>query len=427
MLTEQQREIGRRNFIKAAATLPPAGALLWKARKMRPVRTGIVGCGGQGQALIENCPKSHMHLVAICDIAPDNYKEGLEKVQGIHDPKAQGFTDFQQMLKQRDLEAIIVAAPLWLHEPLTIAALQSGKHVFCEKMMAHGIEGCRHMVNVARQTRRNLQIGHQRNYNLLYQEAYRMIQNGIIGDLYHILALWHRNSSWKRDVPNLDFDPSPHGYPTLEHLKNWRLYRKFSQGLMAELGSHQLQVVNWFTGERPTAVYGSGGTYRYKDGREIPDHVYTTFDYPEGLTFTYSSIQSNSFDHYYEQFMGTEGTIVLSREREAMLFSEGKKNTKATQIAVEAAATGAPVMSASESRLRDAAGTQVSGHSSSYSPLQAYRDELAGFCNTIRHNAPNLCDGEEAMDSCGPIIRANESIAKGKKLDIPPQLYYSTL
>ena len=426
MLTEKQKEIGRRNFLQAVATLPPAGALLWKARRMRPVRTGIVGCGGQGGVLIENCPASHMHLLAVCDIAPDHFERGLEKVRSLHHPEAQGYTDFEEMLKRSDIEAVIVAAPLWLHETFTVAALQAGKHVFCEKMMAHGIDGCRNMINAAQAARRNLQIGHQRNYNPLYQEAYQMIQNGIIGDIYHVRALWHRNTSWRRKVPNLDFDPSPWGYPTLEHLKNWRLYEKFSQGLMAELGSHQLQVVNWFTGSRPTAVYGSGGTYRFKDGREVPDHVYVTYEYPEGLTFTYSSIQSNRLDHYYEQFMGTEGTIILSGEREAMLFSEGQKATRATQIAVEAASSSGPVMSASESRVRDATGSQVSGDGSTYSPLQAYRDELAGFCNTVRQGAPNLCEGEEGMDACTPIIRANGSIARGEKLDIPSQLYFTT-
>lgn len=426
MLTEQQREIGRRNFLQAMATVPPAGALLWKARRMRPVRTGIVGCGGQGGVLIENCPKTHMHLVAMCDIAPDHFERGLEKVRSLHDPAAEGYTDFDSMLKRSDIEAVVVAAPLWLHAKFTIAALQAGKHVFCEKMMAYTVDECRQMIEAAQVARRNLQIGHQRNYNPLYQEAYQMIQHGLIGDLYHVRALWHRNTPWRRNVPNLDFDPSPWGYPTLEHLKNWRLYRKFSQGLMAELGSHQLQIVNWFTDSRPTAVYGSGGIYRFQDGREVPDHVYVTYDYPEGLTYTYSSIQSNRLDHYYEQFMGTEGTIVLSGEREALLFSEGQPGTKATQIEVEAAAGSGPVMSASESRMRDATGSQVSGDGTAFNPLQAYSDELAGFCNTIRHGAPNLCRGDEAMDACTPILRANESIERGEKLDIPPQLYFTT-
>ena len=425
MLNEEQRRIGRRNFIRAVATIPPTGALLWQARRMRPVRTAIVGCGGQGGVLIENAPTSHMQLVAMCDISPDNFEKGLNKIRTIHDPKAQGYTNFDQMLERRDIEAVLIAAPLWMHAPLTIAALEARKHVFCEKMMHPSIDGCLSMIKAAQKARRTLQIGHQRNANPLYQEAYALIQAGVIGDVYHIRALWHRNGDWRRPVPELDFDPRPHGYPSLEHLKNWRLYKKFSLGLLSERGSHQLQIVNWFADGAPTSVYGSGGTYRFKDGREIPDHLYLTYEYPDDLTFTYSSIQSNRQDHYYEQIMGTEGTIVLSGERQAMLFSEGKKNSRATQIEVEAAKTGAPTMSASESRLRDAAGSQVSAAASKYSPLRAYHDELAAFCHTIRHRAPNLCDGIEGMNASSPLILGAESIEKGEKLDIPPQFYYS--
>ncbi len=425
MLNERQMQIGRRNFIRAVATVPAAGALLWRSRRMRPVRAAIVGSGGQGRVLIENAPTTHLRLVAVCDIAPDNLQKGLDTVRQLHDPEAMGYSDYNEMLARRDIEAVLVATPLWYHEPVTVAALQARKHVFCEKTMAHSVEQCRSMGEAALRYRRNLQIGHQRAYNPLYREAYELIQNGIIGDVYHIRALWHRNTDWRRSVPDIDLDPEPYGYPTLEHLKNWRLYKKYSQGLMAELGSHQLQIVNWFTGSKPSSVFASGGVYRYQDGREVPDHVYAVFEYPENLTFTYSTIQSNKQDHYYEQIMGTEGTILLSGEREAYLFSEGNKGSKATQISVEAAAD-APVLTASESRLRDAAGSAVSAASSNYNPLQAYKDELAGFCNTIRHGAPNLCNAEEGMNACVPILRANESVEAGRKMDIPPQLYYTT-
>ncbi len=426
MLNEQQVEIGRRNFIKAVSTVPVAGALLWKARAMRPVRAGIVGAGGQGGVLIENAPSSHMRLVAVADIAPDNLEKGLEKVRKLHDPEAQGFADYREMLKRNDIEAVLVATPLWMHEPVTVAALEAGKHVFCEKTMAHSLEECRSMAAAGSSSGRTLQIGHQRTYNPLYHEAYELIQQGMIGDVYHIRSVWHRNTNWRRSVPNIEFDPSTYGYPTLEHLKNWRLYKKFSQGLMAELGSHQLQIVNWFTGEVPNRVFGSGGIFRYKDGREVPDHVYVTYEYPGDLTFTYSSIQSNKFDHYYEQIMGTEGTIVLTGEREALLFSEGQKGTKATEISAQAAAGPGPVMSASESRLRDAAGSSTSASASGYNPLAAYRDELAGFCNTLRHGAPNLCDAEVGQNACVPIILANEAIETGKIIDIPAEAYYTT-
>jgi predicted dehydrogenase len=365
-----------------------------------------------------------MRIVAVCDIAPDNLGKGLDVAKKRHDPEAQGYADYREMLERRDIEAVIVATPLWMHERVTVDALNAGKNVFCEKTMAHSEAECRNMAAVARSSGYSLQIGHQRTRNPLYHEAYQLIQDGVIGDVYHFRALWHRNNDWRRSVPEIDLDPTQFGYPTLEHLKNWRLYKKFSQGLMAELGSHQLQIVNWLTGAVPTKVYGTGGIHRFRDGREVSDHVYVMFEYPEDVTFTFSSIQSNKFDHYYEQIMGTEGTILLTGEREALLFSEGKKGSKATQISAAAAtAGGAPVMSASESRLRDAAGSAVSGSASGYNPLSAYRDELAAFCNTIRHGAPNLCDAQEGFNACVPIIRANEAIEQKKIIELPPELY----
>src|SRR4029079_5747690 len=102
--------------------------------------------------------------------------------------------------------------------------------------------------------------------------------------------VWPRNQSWPRNIepPSPDYDPSRWGYPTFEHLINWRLYWKYSQGLMAELGSHQVNIANWFFESVPEAVMASGGVYRFKD-REVPDHVYATFDYPGGRTALFTS------------------------------------------------------------------------------------------------------------------------------------------
>ena len=75
-------------------------------------------------------------------------------------------------------------------------------------------------------------------------------------------------------------------------------------------------------------MYVTGGTYRFKDGREVADHVYATFDYPGDRTVTFSSIQSNAFEQNYEMFMGTKGTLVMTRELEAYLFNEGEADSK---------------------------------------------------------------------------------------------------
>jgi predicted dehydrogenase len=420
-LTEEKREIGRRNFIKAVAATPVAGALIWKATSMTPVRAGIIGVGGQGGVLLENAPPSHIRISAVCDISPPNLERALRIAQDRHDPDARAYTDYRELIERRDLEAVIIATPLWLHAPMSIDALQAGKHVFCEKNMAMKIDECRQMLAAAGSARKNLQIGHQRNYNPLYHEAKQLIDTGAIGDVYHVRAVWHRNGDWRRPVPEIDFDPSPWGYPSREHLANWRLYDKYSLGLMAELGSHQLQIVNWFAGNLPNQVHGSGGIHRYQDGRKVPDHVYTIYEYPNDLTFMFTSIQSNAWDHYYEAFFGTNGTILLSGEREALLYHEG--SVEATEVKVEAVSGDSPVMQASESRARDAAGAAASSTAAGFSALTAYRLELEGFAQTIRNGRPNLCDGVEGMNAAVSTILGFDAVNQRATLPIRDDLY----
>ena len=96
-------------------------------------------------------------------------------------------------------------------------------------------------------------------------------------------------------------------------------------------------------GSAPEAVIASGGLYRFPDNREVYDHVYATFEYPGGRTAVFSSIESNAFDDYYEMYFGTKGTLILLREREALLFEEG--GGRQTGIEVTPAGTGAVAQS----------------------------------------------------------------------------------
>src|SRR6266545_4446676 len=89
--------------------------------------------------------------------------------------------------------------------------------------------------------------------------------------------------------------------------------------MVAELGTHQVSMTNKFFESMPTTVYGTGGIYRYKDGREVNDHVYVTFEYPNERTATFTSIQSNEAERYYEQFMGTMGTPLLCGTERALI------------------------------------------------------------------------------------------------------------
>ena len=149
-MTEQEKQLGRRNFIKAVATLPAAGALLWKSSSIQPVRAGIIGPGGQGRVLMENSNPNFLKLVAVCDIYPPNLEKGLAIARKNHDPNAQGYADYRPLLERKDIDAVVIAVPLWAHAPLAVEALQAGKHVFCEKTMAFTVEDCKKMIQAAR-------------------------------------------------------------------------------------------------------------------------------------------------------------------------------------------------------------------------------------------------------------------------------------
>ncbi len=401
-LTPEQQAIGRRNFMKAVAGVPALGALgaaaaLSGPKRGGPVKAALVGAGGEGKVLLNQCMKQWIDIRAICDINPLHAKtaaEGMEK-KGLRKPTE--YQDLKTMLEKEDLEAVIIATPLWTHADVTVAALDAGKHVLCEKMMAYDVAGCQRMAEAARKNNRILEIGYQRFYNPTYHAAYEgILKKGLLGDVHYIRTVWHRNKSWRREEkpPSKDFDPKQWGYENWDHLVNWRLYKKYSRGLLAELGSHQIAVTNWFFDGVPEAVYSSGGVYRFgKEGREVPDHVFATFEYKGGRTATFTSVESNSFDDTYEQIMGTKGTLIMRKETESFFFPEGDA-AKPTNIEVTPR-TGNALVDASESRIADASGgghnrTVVSqtGSPDKFDRVIAYRNEINAFCASIRTGAP---------------------------------------
>jgi predicted dehydrogenase len=420
MMTEEQKRIGRRNFLKAAATLPVAGALAYRALSAGPVRAAIIGVGMQGRTLLENADPAFLRLVALGDIFPLALKRGQETFRRLRGSDVEGYADHRRLLERKDLEAVIIATPLSAHARIALDALAAGKHVFVEKAMAMTLDECRAIVRAGRTARRVVQVGHQRAYNPLYREACEVVRRGDLGDIHHVRAVWHRNADWRRPVPEDVFDPRPWGYADMERLTNWRLYDKHSHGLWTELISHQTEVANWFCERLPEAVLASAGIHRYPDGREVADHVYAIFEYPKGLTLTCSSIQSNQHDGYSETIMGTKGTLYLTGETQAYLFDEGERQAPTT-LAVQA--SGGPLLEASASRARDAAGGGDAGSTLSGSAVSAYRIELQGFAATIRGGAPSLCDGEAGLRAAVPILMADEAARKGGKLAIPPESY----
>jgi predicted dehydrogenase len=334
-------------------------------------------------------------------------------------PAAKHYVEFKDMLQHEDIEAIITAPPLWAHADIVTACLDAGKHVLCEKMMAKTRDGYQAMMDAARRNGRILEIGYQRNYNPVYQSAYAgVMKTGALGEIYHTRLMWMRNGNWRRkqDPPSKDFDASKWGYPTWEHLVNWRLYWKYSEGLFAELGSHQVNAANWFLDAKPERVQAMGGVHRFKDGREVPDHVYATFEYPGGVTGTFTSVESNAFDERYEAFFGTKGTLIIRNENDAMLFEEGSAAARPTGVAVAAQGPGA-LLETSETRPEQAGGGTTARAAATTTGAPAISPstyEINAFASAIRCDTALNCGPEKASHSASWTIAANEAIRSGQ-------------
>jgi predicted dehydrogenase len=242
-----------------------------------------------------------------------------------------------------------------------------------------------------------------------------------------VQAFWHRNSSWRRPVP-VGADGKPD--PALERLINWRLYRAYSGGLLAELGSHATDLANWLFEAHPESVVGSGGIDYYRDGRETHDNVKALFRYPGGQTFIFSALTSNSHMGFQVLVHGDKGSVMLSQD-EAVFMVEKHLAEQAFQ---NAAAGGAKDRRPRRKRLRDATDV-VTG--ASYRPgtenpgspqvAQIWRartgphadvthDACRAFCQTLREGTPVLADARVGWASATAVALANLAVDQGRRV-----------
>lgn len=305
----------RRDFIKDAGIAGGSGMLMsafpWlhassaeaKAEaSAEKVRLALIGTGSRGQYHLFNIQNyiPQVEVVALCDI----YEPHLKQAAAMY-PKAKQYSDYRRVLDDKSIAAVIIATPLHMHAPITIDALNAGKHVFCEKSMARTLDGCLEMYNTFKRTGKVLYIGQQRLFDPKYIRAMEMIHSGVIGDICSIRAYWFRNNDWRRPVDD----------QSRERQINWRLYKEYSAGLLTELATHQLQVGNWAMRQIPETVMAAGDIVYWKDGREVYDNISMIFRYANGVKMNYESVISNKFHGLEEEILGSKGTMTPEKNK----------------------------------------------------------------------------------------------------------------
>lgn len=267
------------------------------------VRLGFIGVGNRGSTLLLNIKdfqeRLNVEIAAVCDIYEPHYQEAIELADG----QVESFYDYREMIDNVDLDGVVIATPLHEHAGPTMAALEAGLHVFCEKSMARNLEDVKLMYDKHIEHDRILLIGHQRLFSPVYLEAIERIRRGVYGPITMIKGHWHRNQDW------IMYDAEPRS--ALDRQLNWRLYEEYSAGMITELCSHHLQVANWVKGDQPVNVVGSGSINFWKDHREVWDNFSLVFQYPDRTHFNYSCLQSNKHNGVQIQALGNKGMVDL--------------------------------------------------------------------------------------------------------------------
>lgn len=296
------------------------------------VNIGVIGTGKRGLGLINVMKKiPSFKLIACCDIIPENLNSAMAEA----DPKAKAYTDYEKLIADKNVDAVIVATPLYLHYPMSVAALSAKKNVYSEKSMAFTIEQSLDLVNRVKASNLVFQVGFQyRNYPL-YHKIKQALEEGWIGDTYSIECQYNRNSDWRYPVND----------PKMERIINWRMYNDLCGGPLSELCAHQIDIVNFLTGSYPIKTVGIGGIDFRKDGRTTADNVRTIYEYENGVKATYTSLLTNAFNGYQIKILGNKATIEVGRNK-AYIYGESLKNELGTVDGV----TGATITNVTQGK-----------------------------------------------------------------------------
>ena len=300
-----KKEFTRRNFLQTAAgaaglmlaskaiALPEtAYAQEWAAGPNGEiVQFGIIGIGMQGSGLLKNAVElPGLKCVAACDLWDGRHTLARE----IAGPEIATTRRYQDLLDNKDIQALIVAVPDHWHKQIVVDAVSAGKHVYCEKPMSHNVADGAAMVAAAKKSGRIVQIGSQRTSSALLAKAKQLYDQGAIGELLSVELSLGRNDptgAWEYPPPpglspdNLDWDTWLGTAPKKAFdpitFARWRCWKEYGTGVAGDLMVHLISGMMFVTGMNyaPTRAYAAGGIVRWKDGRNMPDLQAAIFEY----------------------------------------------------------------------------------------------------------------------------------------------------
>jgi myo-inositol 2-dehydrogenase/D-chiro-inositol 1-dehydrogenase len=313
-----RRDLIRKGSVAAATTFTiVAPQSVRGSQANSKITVGLIGSGGRGtyDAGIFNSD-SRARVTALCDLFQDRTESAAQKLK-LESPAI--YTDFEKLLAS-DVDAVVIATPPFEHPRMLEAAVQSRKHIYCEKPMGVDLAGVKKSIAAGKKQdpKKDLAVGFQQRYGPVYLEAYKRMKEGQIGEVVNARAYWIAGDPFKR---------APYSDPKIEKLRNWFCYKDYSGDFIVEQDCHNFDVLHWFLDARPIRVTGMGGR-KVRTSMEISDHVSLTYEFPNGIhvNFEANQISPPGFSKVGEEFTGTKGVLETSRAR--MIHTKGPRNAE---------------------------------------------------------------------------------------------------
>ena len=347
-MKQSKNTTSRRSFVKklagAAALLTTAGPTILSGKNdiqqydlsrltrysaNDQIQIALIGAGGMGTADTDTALQvPGVRLVAVCDL----YSGRLEDAKGRWGKDLFTTKDYREILNRSDVDAVIVATPDHWHMPISVEALGKGKGVYCEKPMVHDVKEGPAVVQAQQKSGKTFQVGSQGLSSLGNEKAKELYESGAIGQFIYAEGFWARNSpvgAWQYAIPN---DASPETVDWDRYISNttkrdfdplrffrWRNYRDYGTGVSGDLFVHLFSSLHFITSSMgPNKVMATGGLRYWKDGREVPDVLLGTFDYPDSSAHPpfNLSLRCNFVDGTsgttYLRLVGSEGSMDIT-------------------------------------------------------------------------------------------------------------------
>lgn len=444
-----------------------------------PVRIGIIGNGIRGKQLLKAMgflPSAdlqamkeaaqankndtryqdfmeqenvNVRLTGVCDLFDVRAEEAIEAgTTDQNTPKR--YRSYHEMLQSPDIDAVVIATPDHHHAPIAIAAAKAGKHVYVEKCMTHNIAETYELYDVIKNSSIVFQVGHQHRQTQSYITAKDIIRKNVLGHVALIQTSTNRNSengAWQYKIhekanPNtIDWEQFLGSAPKIpfnkEHFFRWRKWWAYGTGLSGDLLTHDFDSINCILNMGiPRYVTTSGGIYTHRDGREVPDVMQVSMEYPDfttgtsqqagkekGMTFLYSATLGNQFDRG-TLLMGHDATMSLGNTLE--IHAERASTRYKEMIKQGIVDDQSPIFSYNPSQGVDAVTSATAKYFAQKGLLYTYRNgkrfdsthlHMKEWLSCIRNGGKPSCGIEEGFQEAISAHMATLSYKTGKRIE----------